>query len=338
MTDTPQFRVVLRGYEPAQVDQRIQQLAQQADQARAHAEQLAERVRVLEQQDAAGASEASAAPATFEHLGERIAKILSIAEDEARELLERGRSLLDDERQQVADAVSRQHGDADKYADQTRTDAETEAARVLEDARRNADDRLDAAERDAAARLQEAEAVYEQQRAKAAQAAADFETTLARRRGAAEEDFTTQMQEARQRLAELEAHIDETRTNAEKMNDETMRENRRLVEDAEKQAAGIVGDARAQAARVRADSERELAAATQRRDSINAQLANVRQMLATLTGGTAVSMMDVALGGQETEQAQAAPQVEDEVQESDAEQAEILEASADDEDEDSERS
>ena len=41
--------------------------------------------------------------------------------------------------------------------------------------------------------------------------------------------------------------------------------------------------------RVRADSERELAAATQRRDSINAQLANVRQMLATLTGAPAVA-------------------------------------------------
>jgi hypothetical protein len=38
---------------------------------------------------------------------------------------------------------------------------------------------------------------------------------------------------------------------------------------------------------VRADSERELAAAAQRRDSINSQLANVRQMLATLTGATA---------------------------------------------------
>ena len=132
MTDSPQFRVVLRGYEPAQVDQRMQKLAQQAEQAQAHAEQLAERVRVLEQQghDAAGASEASAAPATFEHLGERVARILSLAEEEARDLLDRGRSLLDGERQQVADVVSRQHSDADKYADQTRTDAETDRKSV----------------------------------------------------------------------------------------------------------------------------------------------------------------------------------------------------------------
>ena len=188
MTDTPQFRVVLRGYEPAQVDQSVQQLAKQADEARAQAAQLAERVRVLEQQsrEAADASSAEAGPASYEHLGERVAQILTLAEEEARDLLDRGRALLDDERRQVADEVSRQRSDADKHAEQTRTDAETESARVLEDARRRADDRLDASERDAAARLQEAEAIFEQQRAKAAQAAADFETTLARRRAASE--------------------------------------------------------------------------------------------------------------------------------------------------------
>ena len=50
------------------------------------------------------------------------------------------------------------------------------------------------------------------------------------------------------------------------------------------QADEIVPQAEARAARIRAESERELAAATQRRDSINAQLTNVRQMLATLSG------------------------------------------------------
>ena len=37
-------------------------------------------------------------------------------------------------------------------------------------------------------------------------------------------------------------------------------------------------------------------AATQRRDSINAQLANVRQMLATLTGVAPTTLMDQAMG------------------------------------------
>nr|WP_284289414.1 hypothetical protein [Angustibacter aerolatus] len=48
---------------------------------------------------------------------------------------------------------------------------------------------LDDADREATARREEAEAVYEHQRARAAQAAADFETTLAQRRQRAEADF-----------------------------------------------------------------------------------------------------------------------------------------------------
>ena len=53
-----------------------------------------------------------------------------------------------------------------------------------------------------------------------------------------------------------------------------------LIAEAEQKAEQIVAEAMARADRIRAESERELAAATQRRDSINAQLTNVRQMLA----------------------------------------------------------
>ena len=55
---------------------------------------------------------------------------------------------------------------------------------------------------------------------------------------------------------------------------------------------------------MRADSERELAAASQRRDSINAQLSNVRQMLATLTGTAAMPL--TAFGADEEDESDAA--------------------------------
>jgi len=58
----------------------------------------------------------------------------------------------------------------------------------------------------------------------------------------------------------------------------------RMLDEAEERSTTMVAEARASADRVRAESDRELAAAAQRRDSINAQLSNVRQMLATLTG------------------------------------------------------
>ena len=60
------------------------------------------------------------------------------------------------------------------------------------------------------------------------------------------------------------------------------------VAQAEEQAALILQRARAQADRITRSSEREVTAASARRDSINVQLDNLRQMLATL-GGPAVA-------------------------------------------------
>ena len=55
-----------------------------------------------------------------------------------------------------------------------------------------------------------------------------------------------------------------------------------------------MAEAKIKAERIRSDSERELAAATQRRDSINAQLTNVRQMLATLGGVAMIAPIEEA--------------------------------------------
>jgi hypothetical protein len=63
-----------------------------------------------------------------------------------------------------------------------------------------------------------------------------------------------------------------------------------MVEDSQKESESIVSQARAHADRIREESDRELVAATQRRDSINAQLTNVRQMLATLTSAAPAAL------------------------------------------------
>jgi hypothetical protein len=63
-----------------------------------------------------------------------------------------------------------------------------------------------------------------------------------------------------------------------------------MLEDSQKEAESIVSQARAHADRIREESDRELVAATQRRDSINAQLTNVRQMLATLTSAAPAAL------------------------------------------------
>jgi hypothetical protein len=79
---------------------------------------------------------------------------------------------------------------------------------------------------------------------------------------------------------------EQLRLEAEKLRADSDRKSKRTMDDAQRRADDLIAEAKAQAERIRGESERELAAATQRRDSINAQLTNVRQMLATLTGAS----------------------------------------------------
>ena len=307
-----EFRMVLRGYDPAEVDSLVHELTEATAQARRQLDDLTAQVEKLEA-EREHQGEAEPAVASFAHLGDRVARILTLADEEAEAIRQRVHDDPKSERDELSETVGRLRGEADRYAEQRRSDADTEAARVLEDARRTADDRIDSADRDAAARLQEAEAIYEDQRAKAAKAAADFETTLAVRRRGAEAEFTEQMSEAQHRLEELEQHIASSRSQAESAHEEAVREARRIVDEAQQQANAIIGDAKTTATRIRSESERELAAASQRRDSINAQLSNVRQMLATLTGGAALSL-DAITGPVSEDSDEQVPETDDEEQ------------------------
>ena len=292
-----QFRVVLRGYDPADVDRVLADLDARA--TAAERETTALRGRLEEAQVAREGSEADAAavaPATFEHLGARVGQILGLAEEEAAELRDAARAELEALRKDAEQAAVAVRDEADRYADQRHRDADLESSRVLTDARRAADEERDAAERDASARRQEAEAIHEEQRANAARAAADFETTLAERRDRTTAEFQEQQAATQAQLDAMLARVAEVRDAADRQKAAAEADARRIVEEAEERADALVKEARSTADRVRADSDRELAAASQRRDSINAQLSNVRQMLQTLSGAAvAAPALDVEL-------------------------------------------
>ncbi|WP_443052042.1 protein kinase domain-containing protein [Streptomyces sp. NBC_00250] len=152
-------------------------------------------------------------------------------------------------------------------------DVDDERARVLAEA-----------DREARAKRAAADALFEETRSKAAQAAADFEKNLAQRRLQSERDLEERQARASKRLGEIEQRAEELRLEAEKLRVDAERRARLTVETAQRQGEGIVAEANAEADRIRSDSERELAALTTRRDSINAQLIQVRGMLAKLTG------------------------------------------------------
>jgi F0F1-type ATP synthase membrane subunit b/b' len=156
------------------------------------------------------------------------------------------------------------------------------------EAKENAATIVDDAVRDAAARREEAEAYFERQRAMAAEAAADFERTLGQRREKATREFQAEMaaQEGRAAPRHRARQPDAPRGRAGAR--ERLERGGAAAGGGPRPGHEMVETARTQAERIRRESERELAAAMARRDSITSQLSNVRSMLATFGLGTGV--------------------------------------------------
>jgi DivIVA domain-containing protein len=302
-----QFRSVLRGYDTAQVDQHVNDLTQAAAAARREAGDLSIQVTKLEaaQQQLRSDLEGQAAKAraleeeqkkaaapTYADLGQRIGSMLQLADEEGNELRVRAQADAEAHHALADESARGTRESADVYAKETRSAADADAARILEDARRRADSILDDADRQATARREEAEAVYERARAKSAAAAADFETTLATRRDTSAQEFAVQIAAAEQQLAAVQQQAEQTRIDSELRLHEAATKSSHQLSEAKGQAESMVAEAKTKAERIREDSERVLVAATQRRDSINAQLTNVRQMLATLSGGAIVNPIE----------------------------------------------
>lgn len=291
MSDTPMFRTTMRGYEPTAVDHRIAELTAALGAAHQHAGQLTDQVRqltALAEDSSLRAAERGQEPATvtFADFGERVGQILLLAEEEAAQIRSTAAAEIEARLAEIEASTVKLRADADRYAGDTRAAAEREGGRIVEEAKRTADQLLDDADRQATARGEEAEALYELQRAQSAKAAADFEHTLASRRDKAERVFQERTSLAEQQLATAEEQVAQLRAEAEQASNEAMARATRLTAESKATAEQIVAEAVARADRIRSESERELLAATQRRDSINAQLANVRHMLATLSGAT----------------------------------------------------
>jgi cell division septum initiation protein DivIVA len=303
MTEPTAFRTVLRGYEPTQVDHTVAELMTSVEAARSEA--AARTVEVSKLQAALAAlqktaaehaakvaaleeSQRTTAPPSYADLGDRIGSILTLADEEAAALRASAAAAAAEHREQATKEALATRATVDRYADEVRSKATAEATKIVENARRTADTILDDADREASARRGEAEAVYESQRARAAQAAADFETTLAARRDKSSAEFSTLMEQHESTLAAAQDRAATLAAEAERAHQGATASASTLLDQAHAEATSLVSAARDQAERIRRDSERELAAVSARRDSITAQLTNVRQMLATLGGASFV--------------------------------------------------
>lgn len=90
----PPFRLVMRGYDPADVDRALAGLQQRAADAEASAAEFESRW----QQASASAEAGPAEPPGYDHLGQRIGQILALADEEAKELRDRAHAEAEDVR------------------------------------------------------------------------------------------------------------------------------------------------------------------------------------------------------------------------------------------------
>ncbi|WUW21122.1 serine/threonine protein kinase [Streptomyces sp. NBC_01463] len=139
----------------------------------------------------------------------------------------------------------------DALRDRVPRDVSTEAVRPRagEEAGAEAADLLEQARRHAHAKREEADALFEETRAKAAQAAAAFETNLAKRREQSERDLAARQQMALTRLDEIEKRAEQLRAEAESLRADAERRARRTVEDARREADAILARAGSRAKR-----------------------------------------------------------------------------------------
>jgi DivIVA domain-containing protein len=365
-----QFRSALRGYDPAQVDQHMIELAQAASAVWQEAAERTAQVNELkaangrlkgelerQSQRAQAFEEAQieTLEPTYAGLGERIGSILTLVDMEANELRTRALADAASHHALAEESALATRQDADDYAMEMRSTADDEVAGILEDARANAaslreDARAQAeslqegarakadslqddadrramarqdADRQAMASREAAEIAYELARATSAAAAVDFETTLAARRDTSALEFAAQVSAAERQLVAVRLRSEKVRNDSEQAQQETTSKCAVQLEQAMARARTLVEEAKSKAERIRANSERELAAATQRRDNMNAQLNTVRNDLAAL--GDVTTLAPLRLAAPAANQSQAT----DEDQESQAFSQDVAPSSAD---------
>ena len=269
MSEDPQFRNVLRGFDPEQVKSAMDELQTSIVTARRiAADRTIELTRAEEQLSRANRDldEAAArivelerrpaqAPSAGGDVGSRIGSILALANEEAEELRAAGREEARRQLEEAEAAIAASRAEAERYVDEARRSAHDEASRVVDDARRQAAELRAEAERDAQGRRAEAHAILQRHQAQA-DAVATFGAQIAEHA-------------ERLRLAQL-----------------------RVEQLAYEEATLVESQAKEQADRIERDRKNQLAAVDARRESITGQLDTVDGLLRELGNAVGAPLGD----------------------------------------------
>lgn len=271
--DNQEFRLVLHGYEPAEVDALRQALLSQFDEALANIRPVSD--------DASITLETPA-----DSFGKRLTKILSLAEEEASEIRGSAAARAEELRSDVEITTTQLRKDADEYATNRTDEAESFASKLVTDTEAKAAEMVATATSEAAAMREAASTVLDEQKAKAADIEATFERHMESEREKAETKLRAVLDDHQVRMHDLDELLETRRVEGERRHQDALAAARSILEDAHTRADGIVAEATATAESIRVDGEKEVAVISKQRDEINAQLSNVREMLASLTGGS----------------------------------------------------
>jgi chromosome segregation ATPase len=279
--DDASFSVVRRGYDRAQVDDRLSRLSAELDAAAAGRNAAVEDVRTLTRQRDASRNEAQAAraannearaelerlraqvaelsiiPHTVDGMSERLQQMVRIAQDEVNDMRSRATA-------SAAQVLTLAQAEADELRDRSVSER-----REFEEERRAAEESL-------RAQLDETQTRLDQLRHDSDGQMARLDAELSERRGRAEQSLAAEMDEQRtamqNELAALEARHRE--------------EAARILELANQDARNRLAEATNEAQRVRAESRNDVSAAQRELEElrvlqhqISEQLTSVRALL-----------------------------------------------------------
>lgn len=273
---TAQFNVVLRGYDRAQVDEHLERLeaemriaAADRDSAAARSAELASKVssHQAEIQSLRARLDKASAP-TFDTMGERIAGMLKLAEDEAEDIRRKAHEDTAKQRAELArqqQELRQRQSEAERRGSKLIADANQRAAATVTGAEQRASKLVSDAKQQAAATLTTAESRSTSLTREAEQRASKLVADAKQQAGAAEERATALLREAEQDSRTIRADAEqETRTlrseadqHARSVRAKAEQEARTLRAEADQHAHDVRAEADQHAQEVRAAIETE---------------------------------------------------------------------------------
>ncbi len=277
---TSHFDTAMRGYDRAAVDAKVAALTDERVAYERRAAELEREMTRMKQSLANGES----AP-YYITLSRKLENILRDADEDSQRTKSDAEIAGQRERERAMsvgeDLMARTKDETDRRETETRAQIEGMIGSARSEAERVRQESTDKA----AQLVASTSDVVEKARIKGAQIATEVETKLTAQREQFERDTVSRQETAERRLAETAQMAEQMKAEAARMTEDSQRAAKALIEAARAAATELITETTSRAERLQQDAERELAALTHRRDSINAQLSTVRETLSSLSGG-----------------------------------------------------